>query len=87
MRLDFRIASVAVNRGSAAENETSVAALQHSSADVGFAGIERDRFPGYAGFVEGGRDAVRSPGFLGTGFQNQADLHGDDWHPQRVNAG
>jgi len=87
MCLDARVASVAVHRRRAAEDQAARTALEHGRSDVAFARIDRDGLAGNAGREERFGHAERRPRLLRSGLEHQADLHRDDGQPERVHAG
>src|SRR5688572_8909070 len=87
MGLDARIAAIALDSWSAAENQTAIAAFEHRGADVCFTRVQRNGLPRNTSFEEGGCHPIRCPRLLWPGLENESDLHRNDGHPKRVNAG
>ena len=52
VRLDARIAAVAIDGRRAAEDQAAVAAVEHGGADIAFARIDRNRLARNAGLEE-----------------------------------
>ena len=87
VRLDARIAAVAIDGRLAAEDQAAGEAVEHGGTAVRFARIDRDRFARDAGLGKRRRHAVRRPRLLRSRLQHEPDLHRDDRHPERVDTG
>src|SRR5437667_5095492 len=87
VRLNFRIAPIAIHGCSTAEDEASVATVEDRRAHIAFPGVDGNRLAWNARLEERSGHAIRRPGFLRAWLQHQANLHRDDRQPQRVNAG
>ena len=85
--LDAGVAGVLVDRGLAAEQHRSAAGLQHGRADIACARVDGEGPRRYARLDHGLRHAVGRPRLLRAGFEDQADLHRDDRHPERMDSG
>src|SRR5207249_9388715 len=85
--LHTRIAFVTLDGGRAAENHAAAAAPDYLGAHVTEAGINRDRFLWHARFRKCRSHAVRRPGLLRTGLEQQSNLHRDHGQPKRMHAG
>ena len=86
VRLHFRAAAVAIDRRRAAEDERALAVIEHRSADVAAAGIDRDGLARNARLEERFRHPVRRPRLLRAGLEHEPDLHRDDRQPERMHA-
>src|SRR5205085_11268955 len=82
VRLDARVALVLLDGGGAAEDEAARAVGEDGGADVAEAGVDGDGLAGDAGLDERLRHAVRGPGLLRAGLEDEANLHGDDRQPE-----
>ena len=81
VHLHARISLVALDGGGSSEDHAAAAAADHFGADVPESRINRDGLLGHTGHGKSGGHAVRCPGLLRAGLEQQSDLHRDDGQP------